>query len=160
MKKPKNIEIGNLKDYTYLQILKIAYDLSRLTYEEIAERTGKGRETIHRYFTDPAYNPPTGLVPLICRVLGNYLMIEWQCAQVDGHLLFVEDVTDDGEMIRKMGELTKEFSDVLREDGEARADGLYEQDELDRIERELDHLTRKSEEIKRAIRARKDGGIE
>lgn len=85
MKKPKQITIGNLTDLTYLQVLEIAYRISGLTYEEIAEAVGKGRETIHRYFTDPAYNPPTGLVPRLCAVLGNHLMIEWQCARVGRH---------------------------------------------------------------------------
>ncbi len=153
MKKPKQITIPNLKDLTYLQALTIAHELSRLSYEEIAERMGKGRETIHRYFTDPAYNPPTSLVPKLCRVLGNYLLIEWQAAQVDGYLTFETGVTDLGDVVVKMGELTKEFSDVLKEDGEARKDGEYDSGELERTERELDHLIKKGIETKDTVRS-------
>lgn len=160
MKKPKEIRIGSLRDYTYLQILDIAYRISKinhgLTYEEIAEQMGKGRETIHRYFTDPQYNPPTCLVPRLCQVLGNYLLIDWLCAQVDGHLTFVECRTDPRDLISRMGELTKEFSDVLREDGKAREDGDYTPLELAEIERELGHLVSKAEQTLRDVKAMRD----
>lgn len=155
MKKVKQFTMPNLKDLTYLQVLEIAYKSSGLTYEEIAEHMGKGRETIHRYFTDPSYNPPTSLVPRLCQVIGNYLLLEWQVAQVDGHLTFETGGTECGDVMVKMAELTREFSDVLREDGEARLNGQYEPEELDRMERELDELVKKGIETRKLVRTRK-----
>jgi len=47
-------DLPNLKDIPFTQALTIAYSLTPLTYEQIAERMGKGHETIHRLFTDPS----------------------------------------------------------------------------------------------------------
>lgn len=155
-KKPK---IPNLRDIPYSKALEIAKALSGKTNEEIAEEMGKGRETIRRYFTDPTYNPPAYLHPKLCKVLGNNILIEWQSVHAGGHFVMVNTEEDsDVHLELQIAQLTQEFADVLTEDGKARLNGMYEDDELSKIEKELDDLIKKGEQVKRLVyRKRKIG---
>ncbi|MDP2167944.1 MAG: helix-turn-helix transcriptional regulator [Thermodesulfovibrionales bacterium] len=151
----KTVEISDLGDIPFAQALEIARGLSGLTYEEIAERMGKGYTTIQRYFTDPNYNPPTHLIPKLCSVLKNNILIEWQVVRIGGHLVFIEAEASDGDLHAKIAELTKEFSDVLREDGNAMLDLAYGVKELARMEKELTDLARQAEAVRRLVKARR-----
>jgi hypothetical protein len=152
MKKVSHVELPNLQDVTFAMVLQICYALCPLTYEEIAERMGKGRETIYRYFTDPAYNPPSHLIPKLCTVMGNYLLIEWQAAQVNGQVIFSEVHCDEAHLQHKIGQLTLEASHVLMEASHAMMDGFNDPERLALLEKELDELTRKGQETKAVVR--------
>jgi transcriptional regulator with XRE-family HTH domain len=156
MKKIK-VEVPNLADVSFSQALTIARALSGMTNEEIAERMGKGKETIRRYFTDPTYNPPTYLLPKLCNVLGNFILVEWLAAHAGG--CYVPNLHDcDLRSIDTLvAELTKEFSDVLKEDSIARLNDTYEPDELSRMEKELTEMMVKGEQTLRLIRKEKEG---
>lgn len=151
--KQKTVELPNLADITYAQALTLARLLSGKTYAEIAERMEKGTETIRRYFTDPSYNPPSCLVPKLCSVLGNFILIEWQCIHAGGQ--FVPPVSDMSirQLEIMLAELTKELSDVLHEDGMAREDGKYDDGELSKIQKEVTELLRKGHQVLNMVRA-------
>lgn len=142
----------NLAEMPFIKVCEIAYAMSGKTYAQIAEEMGCGKETIHRYFTDPTYNPPSYKIPKLCQVLGNYLLIEWQCIQAGGHFILNEEIFCNNQTLEtQVAELTKEFSDILREDGKARLDGKYNADELNNLEKEIEDLLKKAEQIKRYI---------
>jgi len=143
--------IPALTDIPFAKALKLAYSSQPLTYEEIAERLGKGTETIRRYFTDPTYNPPTHLVPKLCKIVGNNILLEWQAAQVGGHVVFIEGIDNPSSMECKIATLTKEFADVLEEYGKAKADGNLDSEELGRIEKELNDLVVYAEGLRSSI---------
>ncbi|MFA5354011.1 MAG: hypothetical protein WC291_07265 [Thermodesulfovibrionales bacterium] len=148
--KRKNVTIPNLQDLTYAQTLELARALSGKTYMEIAEALGKGPETIRRYFTDPSYNPPSHLIPELCKVLGNFLIIEWQCLQAGGYFIR-EDLQIQAQNIELLlAELTKEFADVLKADGDIKiisSSREYNRQGLSVIEKEIHELIIKAGQI-------------
>lgn len=151
-----SVELPNLADLTFSQMLSLAYDLSVLTYEDIAEQMGKGTTTIRRYFTDPTYNPPLYLVPKLCKVLGNDLLIEWLCIHAGGlYLPALRIETSDAELDIMIAELIKEFSDVLSEDGKARLDGKRDGRELSQIEKQLVEMLKIGYQVKRLVQERR-----
>lgn len=159
MKKQKTIFVPNLRNLTFSQVLDLAYQVAKFqngkTYEDIADETGKGKETIYRYFTDPNYNPPTHFLPRLCKALGNYLIVEWLCVHCDGY--FCHDIDSHYTNIEKeIAELTREFSDVLREHSIAAEDSRYSQDEISAIEKEVIELQAKAAQIRMLLNQMKD----
>ncbi len=146
----KDVSI-NLAGMPFIKVCELAYAMSGKTHAQIAEEMHCGVETIRRYFTDPTYNPPSYKVPKLCQVLGNYLLIEWQCINAGGHFILNEEIFCVRNLEAQVAELTKEFSDVLREDGRARLDGKYSGDELSSIEKEIEDMLKKAEQVKRYI---------
>lgn len=153
--KRRCMDVPNLADISFSQLLTIAYVLSGKTYEVIAEEMGLGLTTIHRYFTDPSYNPPSYRVPKLCRVLGNYPIIEWQAIHVGGLFIKTEVSKEAQNLDMQISLLTKEFSDVLREEAQARLDDTYSDEELSRIDKELSDLLRKGNQVSLLIAARR-----
>ena len=149
----KQIYVPNLKDIPFSGALDIAYASTPLTHSEIAERSGKGLETIRRYFKDPTYNPPVPFVPELCEIIGNNILIEWQVAQRCGHVFFSNQTpSDPGKDIRILiAELTKEFSDVLIEDTKAQLDNEYKDEELAVLDKEIEDLITKAEQLQHVI---------
>jgi transcriptional regulator with XRE-family HTH domain len=150
MKRRKEIVLPNLADIPFAQALEFARALSGLTYEEIAERMGKGQETVRRYFTDPTYNPPAPLIPKLCGVLGNTILVEWQSVHAGGYFT-AGDFPCEESIETQIARLTKEFSDVLHEDGQARLDGEYSDEELSRIQGQLTELLQVGNKISSRI---------
>lgn len=162
MKKQKTILIPNLRDLTFSQVLDLAYQVAKFhkgkTYEDIAEETGKGKETIYRYFTDPNYNPPTHFLPRLCKSLGNYLIVEWLCVQCGGY--FCDDIDARyANLEKEIAELTKEFSDVLREHSIAAEDSYYSQDEISGMEKEIIELQAKAAQIRMLLKQMKGAAL-
>jgi hypothetical protein len=152
MRKKQVVAVPNLKDIPFSKALEIAYAGTPLTHAEIAERAGKGRETIRRYFIDPTYNPPVPFLPRLCEIIENNILIEWQGAQRDGHVFFGDCATDEKDIHVKIAELTKEFSDVLVEDAEAMKDGGYDDGELAALYGEINDLVTKGKQAQYYIR--------
>jgi hypothetical protein len=152
MRKKQIVAVPNLKDIPFSKALEIAYASTPMTHAEISEQSGKGLETIRRYFTDPTYNPPAPFIPRLCEIIDNNTLIEWQVAQRDGHVFFGECITNDKDIHLKVAELTKEFSDVLMEDARAMIDGEYHDEELSKLYGEIDRLITKGKQAQYYIR--------
>jgi hypothetical protein len=151
------IDIPNLSDMTYQQTIELAYAIAKAggkTYDDIADVLGKAHTTVQRYFTDPTYNPPTKLVPRLCSILGNNLLLEWQCVQADGH--FVHNSVDDAhikDLSACIAQLTTEFAELLTEESKARADHKYSVEELSSIQKEVEHMITCGEQLKRLLQS-------
>ena len=73
----------NLHHATFKQALVYAKALSGMTNEEIAEASGINGPQVSRYFQEhDAYAPAPYLLPTLCRVLGNTVLVDWLNAQV------------------------------------------------------------------------------
>jgi len=147
VKKKQYVLIPNLITITFAQALELARALSGKTYDQIADEMDLGVETVRRYFTDPTYDPPSKRIPKLCSVLGNTILIEWQAVHAGGYFVPVVAPGQIKKLVILMSELTKEFSDVLREDGEAREDGEYNTGELVDVEKEVKDLLVKGQQI-------------
>lgn len=74
----------NLHHATFKQALVYAKALSGMTNEEIAEASGINGPQVSRYFQEhDAYAPAPYLLPTLCRVLGNTVLVDWLNAQVE-----------------------------------------------------------------------------
>lgn len=73
----------NFHHATFKQALVYAKALSGMTNEEIAEASGIGGPQVSRYFQEhDAYAPAPYLLPVLCRVLKNTVLVDWLNAQV------------------------------------------------------------------------------
>ncbi|MCC6345664.1 MAG: helix-turn-helix transcriptional regulator [Nitrospirales bacterium] len=162
MRKKRIIEIPDLSALPFSGALAIAYSLTELTHEEIAEKMGKGIETIRRWFNpEDDYNPPIPLLPKLCRVIGNTIVIEWICEHADGHYVHTVCNHANASLDVLIAELVKEFSDVLKANSAARLtparDGSeYHPAELEKMSRELEELIVKAEQVKHLIAQHKE----
>ena len=74
----------NLHHSTFKQALVYAKALSGMTNEEIAEASGINGPQVSRYFQEhDTYAPAPYLLPVLCRVLGNTVLVDWLNAQVE-----------------------------------------------------------------------------
>lgn len=74
----------NFHHATFKQALVYAKALSSMTNEEIAEASGIGGPQVSRYFQEhDTYAPAPYLIPVLCRVLGNTVLVDWLNAQVE-----------------------------------------------------------------------------
>lgn len=67
-----------LKDMTVTEALRVAKETSGKTAKEIADALGMSRGVITRYLKDnDGYSPRMGMIPGLCRVLGNDILLQW-----------------------------------------------------------------------------------
>lgn len=87
----------NLRHKNFKEALIEAKNLSRLTNEEIANRTGFDSPSVSRYFSQyDSYHPSPERIPAISRALGNTVICDWFPAQVQDmeHTLMLETAQD------------------------------------------------------------------
>lgn len=155
-------EMRDIKGMSFIEASALAYDTAKAagvvrSYEDVGRRLNIGTETVHRYFTDPDYNCPAKRIPEMCRVLGNTIMIEWQLAQINGHMYVVEPDARPGTLIDLMVSLRKELGDVLVCDSAALLDGAYKGMEIHLLAKELRELLRAVESAIRMVEAETKG---
>lgn len=76
--------VFNLRHATFKHTLVYAKLLSRMTNEEISEASGIGLAQVSRYFQEnDTYSPSPALIPALCRVLENTILVDWLNAQVE-----------------------------------------------------------------------------
>lgn len=74
----------NLHHATFKQALVYAKALSGMTNEEIAEASGINGPQVSRYFQEhDTYAPAPYLLPVLCLVLGNTVLVDWLNAQIE-----------------------------------------------------------------------------
>lgn len=74
----------NLHHASFKQAMTYAKLLSDMTCEEIADAAGVSLARIRRYFQEhDAYAPSPALIPVLCRAMGNTVLVDWQNAQVE-----------------------------------------------------------------------------
>jgi len=149
-------KLPNLADMTCKKMLVFAKEMSGLTLEEISEKSGIPMSSIKQYFDENRtdYYPTPYMIPRLCKALGNEIIIDWQCQQMGGYFVRLGE-TDCVSVQLLMATLTKEFSEVLREDGLARLDEKYDKRELSSIEKELTEMLQRGNKALKCIREKK-----
>ena len=76
--------MADLKNMTGTEAFQLAKDESALTTEEIAERLNVSPSVIKRYLkSGDNYLPGLEMIPRLCAVLGNNILLQWLEAQVE-----------------------------------------------------------------------------
>ncbi len=116
----------NLKEARFKTVLRYAKDLSGMTLEELAEKTGISLSQIQRYFSDEDYYPSPIKLVAICKALNTTLPIEWMLEQVKGS----------SPKWNGYHSVSKELSDVINQIITALEDGVITPVEKERIYKE------------------------
>ena len=76
--------MADLKNMTGTEAFQLAKDESALTTDEIAERLNVSPSVIKRYLkSGDSYLPGLEMLPRLCAVLGNTILLQWLEAQVE-----------------------------------------------------------------------------
>lgn len=145
----------NLADMSFEDAMTLAFDTASeservrtghpLTYEKLAIRCGKATSTMHRYFTDPEYNPPTHFLPTLCKGLGNTILTDWLAIHCGG--IFVprpKAAATCASVTGAVDGVNKETSDVIAESLRALADGNLSVEDYKALSREMRELLQKA----------------
>lgn len=74
----------NLKEMTAKEALRAAKELSGLTIKEIASGLGVKAGVVKRYLRgEQDYTPSLAMLPRLCAVFGNTLLLDWLAAQLE-----------------------------------------------------------------------------
>lgn len=113
----------NLHHATFKQALVFAKLIARMTNEEISETSGISGPQIARYFQEhDAYAPSPALIPVLCRALGNTVLVDWQNAQVE-ELRAVPAIATALDLTLAVMEATKNTGTLNAKTAEVLADG-------------------------------------
>lgn len=73
----------NLKEMTAKQAVRMAKEISGLTGKEVAGSLGVSQSIVKRYLKeDDAYFPRLEIIPDLCHVLGNDIIVQWLEARI------------------------------------------------------------------------------
>lgn len=119
----------NLRHATFKQTLVYAKLLSGMTNEEIAEASGIGGPQVSRYFQEhDTYAPAPYLIPVLCRVLGNTVLVDWLNTQVED-LRPVAAISNVQDLTMAVMKATQNTGDLNSKTVEAIADNAITQAE-------------------------------
>lgn len=115
--------VFNLHHATFKQALVYAKLLSHMTNEEISEASGISLAQIARYFQEnDSYSPSPALIKPLCRAMGNFVLVDWQNAQVE-ELRDVPAITTALDLTLAVMEATKNTGTLNAKTAEVLADG-------------------------------------
>ena len=127
----------NLRHATFKQALVYAKLLSGMTNEEISEASGISGPQIARYFQEhDAYAPSPALIPVLCRALGNTVLVDWQDAQVE-ELRSVPAIATALDLTLAVMEATKNTGTLNAKTAEVLADGKITAEEAKALQAQL-----------------------
>ena len=74
----------DMKNTLPIEAVRAAKDVSGLSVDEIAARTGLAVHVLKQYFRNQdGYMPALDKIPVLCRALGNRILLQWLEAQVE-----------------------------------------------------------------------------
>uniref|UniRef100_UPI0025DA35A5 helix-turn-helix domain-containing protein n=1 Tax=uncultured Bilophila sp. TaxID=529385 RepID=UPI0025DA35A5 len=95
------------RNMTAKEAIRAAKEESGLTIEQIARRLNVSTSVVKRYLKeDDVYSPRLDMLPRLCVVLGNTLLLDWMAGQIR---------QDDDERREKIVSLLTNAIDVLEE---------------------------------------------
>ena len=95
------------RNMTAKEAIRAAKEESGLTIEQIARRLNVSTSVVKRYLKeDDVYSPRLDMLPRLCVVLGNTVLLDWMAGQIR---------QDDDERREKMVSLLTNAIDVLEE---------------------------------------------
>lgn len=90
----------DLRHMSPADAIRWAKDVSGLTAEEIAERSGLSPHLIRRYMDKSGnYLPGLDKIPMLCKALGNTLILEWIRVQAKGDNPNIQPAKDRAEVL-------------------------------------------------------------
>ena len=96
------------RNMTAKEAIRAAKEESGLTIEQIARRLNVSTSVVKRYLKeDDVYSPRLDMLPRLCVVLGNTVLLDWMAGQIR---------QDDDERREKMVSLLTNAIDVLEEE--------------------------------------------
>lgn len=98
------------------EALALAKEVSGLTAEEIASRTGISVHVLRRYFkpTEEAYLPSLERIPPLARALGNNILLHWLQAKSEPEPRFVPPATSMAQVLTALARVAASVGDVQR----------------------------------------------
>ena len=122
------------------EALKLACDERGV--KEIAENLKISSTAIYNQINDPDKNDILNKFVDFVNACGNDIPIQWAAAELNGIFLKNPDIEAKKEEIRQryVPEALQEFGNVIKEIGEAMADGKVTPEEAESIRREWDKL--------------------
>lgn len=129
-----------MRHLTSKEILKRACDERGV--KSVADEMGLSSSWLYNQINDPDRGDIIEKISLLSKATGNAKLLHWLCQQQNGY--FVEHKvlakTDSASINMHLSEVLKEFSDVMREIGDAFADGKVTYQEARRIRNEWEEV--------------------
>lgn len=98
------------------EALALAKEVSGLTAEEIASRTGISVHVLRRYFkaTEESYLPSLERIPPLSRALGNTILLRWMQAKAEPEPRVVPPATSMAQVLTALARVAASVGDVQR----------------------------------------------
>lgn len=107
--------MADLKNLTGTEAFQLAKDESALTTEEIAERLDISPSVIKRYLkAGDNYLPGLEMIPRLCEVLGNNILLQWLEAQVEAEEEAIPPAQNRAEVLTSVARAGAALGDVQR----------------------------------------------
>ena len=107
--------MADLKNMTGTEAFQLAKDESALTTDEIAERLNVSPSVINRYLkSGDSYLPGLEMLPRLCAVLGNTILLQWLEAQVESEEESVPPAQSRAEVLTSVARAGVALGDVQR----------------------------------------------
>jgi hypothetical protein len=124
---------------------KLAWERSGKTMPQIMREMGWSEYHAKRVFGTERYFPTFEDLPKFCNVAGNTIVVQWLHVQAMQYGVEPQHINVDcAELVKRIGDLFGEMSDVGQEASDSIRDGILEPKELRRIIRELNDVVNKS----------------
>ena len=128
----------NLEGIDFKTVLRLAWQQSGLTLEELAQKSGVPFGQVVRYInTEDEYHPNPYKVVALSRALGTTLLIDWLYAQLETRSRF-----------NGYFKVSKEISDVVTEITKALEDGRISEYERRKLLGEVEEALRELNALK------------
>ncbi|WP_051295065.1 phage regulatory CII family protein [Maridesulfovibrio bastinii] len=122
---------------------RLSLEFSGKNENEVAEEMGWSPFNSHRIFSLERYYPTYEDLPKFCEVVGNDTILKWLIVQTKNKASVDHESLDCAGLLKYVGEIFKEVSDLGSESSKAIADNKLSPQELRRILRELNQGTEK-----------------
>ena len=107
--------MADLKNMTGTEAFQLAKDESALTTDEIAERLNVSPSVIKRYLkSGDSYLPGLEMLPRLCAVLGNTILLQWLETQVEAKEETIPPAQSRAEVLTSVARASVALGDVQR----------------------------------------------
>lgn len=108
------------------EALALAKEVSGLTAEELASRTGISVHVLRRYFkpTEEVYLPSLERIPPLSRALGNNVLLRWLQAQTEPEPCVVQPAASMAQVLAALARVAASVGDVQRRLADSEGRGI------------------------------------
>ena len=108
------------------EAMRLAKDVSGMTVEEISKASKIPAGIIRQYLErDGGYNPAIDKIPVLCRAMGNNILIQWIMAQADTRALCdIPPATSRAEVLTAVARVSATLGDAQRRLADSELSGI------------------------------------